>query len=102
MSCDEQAGEPLVVEDPLLDQLRDCGVDGVLLQLAPEQVRANLSDGPIAPVQVPVGERERPLDLVDGVVGYAARPSTDSTADRGGSSRPSIGLTRSRPIPSAA
>jgi hypothetical protein len=97
----EQTGEPLVVEDPLLDQLVDRGLDGVLLELAREQVRANFGDRPIAPVEVPVCEPERSLDLVR-FAGYAARPSTDSTADNGGSSCASIGLTRSRPIPSAA
>jgi hypothetical protein len=76
----EQTREPLVVEDPLLEQLVDRGVDGVLLELAREQVRANLGDRPIAAVELPVREPERPLDLIDGVLGYAARPSTDSTA----------------------
>jgi hypothetical protein len=98
---DEQAGEPLVVEDPVLDQPVDCGVDGVRLDLAREQVCANLGDRSVAPVEVPVGERERSLDLVR-FVGYAARPSTGSTAERGASWRSSIGLTRSRPIPSTA
>jgi hypothetical protein len=97
----EQTREPFVVEHPLFDQLVDRGVDGLRLELAREQVRANLGDRSIAAVELPVREPERPLDLVR-LSGYAARPSTDSTGDSGASWRPSIGLTRSRPIPSAA
>jgi hypothetical protein len=112
----EQPGEPLIVEHPELDQLFDRGIDGFRLDAAVEQVRANLGDRSLAPVEVPVGERERSLERVAlGLAGlellrlellrlcsYAARPSTDSTADKGGSWRPSIGFTRSRSIPSAA
>src|SRR5439155_20489677 len=98
----EARGVAGVVEVALVGQHRDRALDRRCVELAPAQVPAQLGDRAVAPAELAVRELERRLQsrLVFHRLAYATASTCTGPAPF--VSAPSIGVTRSREIPSAS
>src|SRR5579864_1116518 len=106
----EQPGVAGVIEISRLGQLLNRGVHSRTVNVAADQIVPQLADRPFAPAQIAIGKLERLLAhaACSSTTPAGCQSSSRPAAGAGGaaisvpSARPSIGFTRSRPIPSSA